>query len=105
MKTMENFDGSKGDFKYGYPFVDSDQLFIKCDSGFVAEVKAPDTWMKVESEANAKLFVNSKKVLEAAIEVLRFKDSISYMASEQMVTPDNLLKSFVNLEQAINDSL
>src|SRR5690348_8421724 len=126
MKTMKDFKGTQGEFAFretGYSVIDGQKIGqiyaigVSSDMGFnmrsIASLEAKGQrdsldqfrFSNEETEANAKLFAASKKLLASGLEVLRFKDSISYMASESMVTPDNLLKALIELEQAINESL
>lgn len=112
MKTMKDFKGTKGEFSSGFDFTANrgDELEIYANGilNWIAVVKCGDGGINVtpeEARANARLFVNSKKVLEAAIEVMRFSSSLKVIADEKLQYPDNCISAFNNLEQAINDSL
>lgn len=83
---MKDFKGSSGDFKIG-----------PCANGGVILYLDKDQQIQIVNEANARLFANSKKVLEAAIGLVKYLDSYSLAGYEKAMVE--------KLEKAINDSL
>lgn len=99
MKNMSNFKGTQGEFKV----TKGNMSDLEISNREVRAGVVP--YSDEEGQANARLFANSKKVLEAAIELLRFKTELRFIIMEKFVTPDNAVKALKQLEQAINDSL
>jgi len=92
MKTMKDFAGSKGDLTL--------MPDLSIESGNCTIYTAYIYWItKEEASANGKLFANSKKVLEAAINTI---EAYKTLVSMGMIQDSPL---FEELEEAINNSL
>jgi len=100
MKTMKDFEGSKGDLTL--------MPDLSIESGNCTIYTAYTHWItKEEASANAKLFSNSKKVLEAAINSHQMLIQTREHRKALNLTVGNIfLDSCISeLEEAINNSL
>lgn len=96
---MNDFKGTKGEFKTSLSTFINQEIEV---SGNVARA-CVIPYADEEGLANAKLFANSKKVLEALIELLSYAPDGQ---SERPTAFDNgLLSAIGKAKQAINDSL
>lgn len=93
MKTMQNFLGSMGDFKTGKTSTGKHKVID--NHGFSVATLG----YGIQSEYDARLFANSKKVLEAAI------DAHKALNDEQTLRGGGFEFELSKLENAINDSL
>lgn len=98
MKTMNDFKGTPGLFEirylsgFEYQVVANGQVVLEIDGVYGDYATCEEN--EARHLADARLFANSKKVLEAAIGVCREFDD-----------PNDSVEAFKKLEQAINDSL
>jgi len=107
MKTMKDFKGSDGDWYLGEEFQTefgsiATPINTSGESTHISEVYQRN-YDDPEGTANARLFANSKKLLEAAIELSKFIEE-----RKDVGTPDywcDMYDLHRALEQAINDSL
>lgn len=98
MKTMKDFKGTQGEFE-----IVGNKIQVNPDDPLETSTIAMmfGSMAMDENIANARLFANSKKVLEAAIEAANVLRVTSQADGVSSISKAALSK----LEQAINDSL
>lgn len=109
MKTMNDFKGTQGDF---VAFRQDDDIYIETKERVEAIASIMGGKGSIEDEANAKLFIASKRLLEAILEAHSFvSESLAYQAAQSGASSVQILEHVKNnpirikLEQAINEAL
>lgn len=115
MKNMSDFKGTKGEFKINLDDPAKVVMYEKESSKRIALLYNEEKYVylpKGQAEANARLFANSKNVLEAAIEAHEFVCmSLAFEAGRTTSDADKISEFIkehpfrIKLEQAISDSL
>ena len=106
MKTMKDFKGTKGEFKFTPYFnTQNDHEFAlgsieSDDETFVAQIWN-DLYSEEEAQANAKLFAASKKLLEVLVEARELD-----FGGEPKTPMGHAIKEYlIKVEQVINEVL
>lgn len=107
MKTMKDFKGTPGEFE-----IMGNKIQVDPDHPMntITVAMMYGSMALEENHANARLFVNSKRVLEAAIKYIESVQQFARVAGNSHFTVvancrADMYEKERNLEQAINDSL